>query len=435
MTRTIKIIAAVLLLAGTAGAQEEISLDQAVQIAIENNHQLKVSRNAVQIAENTAIPGQAGLLPTVSAQGSVNYGLNNTGVQVVGQPDPIEATGAESINLSAGVQASYTVFSGFTNKNTLEQLKINADLSRAQNRLSIESTIMQVYSAYFNVLRAEENLRTLNESRDISDERLHISETRQNLSGGSRLNVLSAKVDLNKDSVNILNATYAVENARIRFNQLLGRDPKDPVELSDNPEANPPADFSVLEQKAIQQNSQMLIVKYNEQVSMLDYQIAKGAYMPEVNVQLGYNYNYSEQEGSFLEYQRSNGLSGALTLSIPIYTGGRRKARVKNTEIGIENAQIQRSEAELGIKADLTTAYRNYEIVKSIYDMELRNLETVRENLEYVKNRFELGLVTGIQYREAQLNLLRTESNIVSVRYDLRLAELELLRVTGQLVQ
>ncbi|MBR9859591.1 TolC family protein, partial [bacterium] len=115
MTRYIAVIL-VLSSAISAMAQDSLDFETALLKTLSNNHLIKIASNDAEVAEKQAVMGRAGLLPTVNAEGSVNYGLNNTKIQVANSPDIIETTGAESNSIRASVNLNYTLFSGFANK-------------------------------------------------------------------------------------------------------------------------------------------------------------------------------------------------------------------------------------------------------------------------------------------------------------------------------
>src|SRR5690606_9875815 len=229
MNRYITII--IVLAIGVTTKAQEIGIQEAIKTALSQNYTILISRNNVEISENLATKGQAGLLPTVSASGTADYGNDNIQIQVIGSPTVTETKGASSVTVGASLKGQYTVFSGGANKRTYDKLLINANLSDAQSRIEVESVIMRVISAYYNVLRAQDNYEAITESLNLSEDRLERAKKRQEYSGGSKMNVLSAQVDRNKDSVALLNANQALKDAEITFNQALSRDLETPVLL------------------------------------------------------------------------------------------------------------------------------------------------------------------------------------------------------------
>ena len=416
-------------------AQQSLSLDQAFANALTWNNKIVISHNNVDMAKTNVHPGTAGLLPTVSGSGSLNGSIKDTHLELLSDPRPIDTKGAKSFVISGSLDANYRIFGGFAGVNTYEKLKVAARLSDAQSRLEIEGILIQVASAYYNVLRTDLNLSALRETIAISRRRRHEAQSRLELSGGSRLAVLSAQVDMNKDSITLLNAVQTHETAMLQLNQLMGKDLKTVWAVEGAEALDADLDYDQLLSGLTTQNPQLQIARYSEQSSVLDYKISKNAYLPSLDLRGSYSYTRNEAEGSFLKVNQNNGLSGTLVLSIPIYAGGTRKRNELNSRVNRENQQLQMRETRSQLELNLLTAFQNYRNTVKIVAMETNNVYTVAQNFEYTKSLFDLGQITNTQFRQAQLNLLLTKNNLNNVTYNARLAELELLRLSGGLLK
>ena len=168
-------------------AQEVLSFEEAVAIALENNYGILLSRNDAEIVANNAHPGGAGLLPTVSATGGYTY--TNSGVKVEFSTPAIESVdenGVVNTNVNAGLNVNYRLFDGLASQNTYRVLQQNAELSKAQTQGIIEATISQIGTAYYAIARLEESLRTLEETATISDDRLSRAQNQFEFGGNQQ---------------------------------------------------------------------------------------------------------------------------------------------------------------------------------------------------------------------------------------------------------
>ena len=423
-----------LALMNAAFAQAPLTVDQAIADALAKNNRVQISRKQIEVSQNLATPGQAGLLPTVTATGGADYGVDDTRLQLIGNDQTQVTKGAESLTMNASVSANYTLYAGRSNANTYQQLKVQADLSDANSRVEVESIIMQVISAYYNVSRTQDNLKALQQTMALSEDRLALAEKQRALSGGSKVNLLNAQVDLNQDKVALQNAEQAAEAAQITLNQLLGRDLAGPVVVQADSTLPVPEDFEVFRKGLQEQNGELQATRFNVQSSLLGYKIARSTYHPTLTLGASYGYNRTEAEGSFLQLNQSNGLGINLNLSIPLYAGGTRKATVKNAQIQRESQELQAKETESSLESSLLVAYRDYVRAVEIVRMEEQNRVLNAENFDYTRTQYEVGVVTSTQFRQAQINLLLTKNNLNNVRYNLRLAEMELYRLSGRLV-
>lgn len=413
----------------------QMSLEDALEIALDQNIKLKISKNKVSAVQNTATLGQAGLVPSVSAVGSSDYGNNSTQIEFAGDQDPLNASNAQSINLFASLSTTYTLFSGGAQINRFRKLRIDADLSSLKNRLDIESTILSVVLAYSNVLRAKENYQALYESMNLSLERVHLAKNKKEYSGADRSNLLNAEVDLNQDSVASIQALQALEVAEISFNKLLNRDLTYEVSLQNLPfRFSEILDYTQLKETMFQQNAEVLSARLNVQNSILSLKITKSSYLPQLNLTGSYNFVRSETEGNFLTLNQSKGLGVLFSVSLPIYSGGTRKASLKNAKLDLLNNEWELRETSLSMEANLLKAFFEFEKAQQIVFMEEKNILLNNENLEYAKKDFDAGILSSNEYRRAQINLLLVKNNFNNARYNLVLSEMEVLRLTGSLI-
>ncbi len=415
-------------------AQKQISLNQAILQALKSNRNIKISENSVIITENLSSLGQAGLLPLLNATGMADFGSDNYTSQLKGSSKSININGANSTVYNASINLNYTIFSGFGNKYTYEKLKTNIDLAGANSKVNIENIILQVASNYYNVIRTEENYQALLESIEISKQRYKLAEARNNYSGGTRLDLLNVEVDLNKDSVVLYDALLSKENALLSFNKIIGFPLDTILILVDNFQANNNYNYDELKQQMLSQNYELTSLKYKEQVSMLDYKIAKSTFYPTLNLGSSYSFSDSENEYSLYNYNRSNGFGINLNLSIPIYNGGRKRAALNNSKIMIENSSLQTEELALQLELKLLSAYKDYKNTLQKVRMEKTNVKTATLNFNLTVEKYKLGQIINTQFREAQFNLIMAKNSYNNSAFNARLAELEIIKLSGILL-
>jgi len=180
------------LISRSAMAQKLLSLEEVIQITLEENYGIKVARNEISIAENNFHPGKAGLLPTLDVSGNYQYGRNNTTQQFVGQ-EPNEIRGAVSTSYGSSVDLGYTLFDGLGNVYNFKKLKSTLAMVDAQTRADIELIIMDVITAYYSLARTQENYRIASEALEISNERLQRALAEIQFGQSTRRNYLNVK--------------------------------------------------------------------------------------------------------------------------------------------------------------------------------------------------------------------------------------------------
>ena len=164
------------------------------------------------IAENNTDKSVNGYLPTASASAGLNSNFGGSSQQF-SNGNEANTSNAFTWGGNASVNANYTIFDKRRDL-TLSQLKETLNLTNLQLRQTIENNLLQVYQGYYQVAQLTENVDVLQEAIQISRERLRRAQYQLDYGQGSGLGVLNAEVDIQRDSVNILNAKMQLANAK-----------------------------------------------------------------------------------------------------------------------------------------------------------------------------------------------------------------------------
>ena len=416
---------------------QKYSLDKVLKLALENNHNIKVLQNNMVIAENNADPGNAGMLPQLSLDGGVNYSNNNAKVKLLAQPDPvtIERDGAESISANIGVGLNWVIFDGMAMFRTYDKLKILVDLEDVKTRASVENTLMQVINTYYQLASAENNVNVSKESIEITKDRLNRAKAKFEVGGSSSIDLLSAEVDLNTDSVTLMNSVASVEQAKNNLNQLTGYQLPDGFSIDGDVDIVSEMQLGELSKQATANNAQLLNAEYSKITALKDFQVARSGYLPTLALNGQYGLNYQENEVGNLLNSRNLGYNVGVTLSYPIFQGNQRKIRSQNAKVSYESSEEMRLNTVDQLRTDMNNAWINYQKNVSVLEMENRNLVNAQANFDRTRELYQLGKVTNVQFRDAQLNFLRSQVSIVNSKYQVRLSEFELIRLSGMLIK
>lgn len=416
---------------------QEYKLDKILELALENNHNIKVFQNNVIIASNNADPGNAGMLPQLNLNGGVNYSSNDTKLELLAQPAPvtIEEDGAQSISANLGLGLNWVIFDGMAMFRNYDKLKILVDLEDVKTRASVENTLMMVISNYYQMASAMNNVKVSKESISITNDRLNRAKAKYDVGGSSSIDFLSAEVDLNTDSVALLNSKAQLEKAANNLNQLTGNQLPAGFTVSEKVDIVTKMDFAELVKQANSNNAQLLNAEYSMLTAEKDMLVAQSGYSPTLAVNGSYGLNYIENEVGNMLSNRSLGYSAGVTLSYPIFQANIRKIRSQNAKVALLSSEEIRLNTVDQLNTDLNNAWVDYEKNSAVLEMEKRNLKNAEVNFTRSRELYQLGKVTNVQFRDAQLNYLRAQVSIVNSKYQVRLSEFELIRLSGRLIQ
>lgn len=415
-------------------AQEVLTKEQAVALALENNYGVKIAKNTVAVAENNTSILNTGFLPTVTGSAGATYNLDDTEAEF-SNGESTTLNGAESSRYNASVNLNYTLFDGLGRRYNYKRLKQQYQLSELQARETIENTMLQMFSVYYNVAQLSDNLKTLEETLNITKDRLVRAEYQFDFGQNTKLEVLNAEVDINNDSINVINTKQLLKNAKRDLKLVLGES----YTIDYNVETE--VDFMLqlkkdsLFQKAKSRNIALLQAEKNIAISKLDVNSGRSAYLPTVGLIGSYGWNKNNNNAaSFVAVSANTGLSGGLNLSWNLFNGGSTINRVRNAKISLETQQLQKENILLSIERDFNNAWDDYLNKLEIYNIQENNIVTAQNNFERTQEKFKLGQVNSIEFRQAQLNLLNAELSSSAAKYDAKLSELTLLQISGELL-
>ena len=154
-------------------AQLIISPQEAVKLTLKNNYNIKISNKSTEIADNNAKLLNSGYLPTLTGNAGAAYNLDNTEAEFA-DGRVTSLNDAESNRYNASLNLNYTLFDGLGRVYNYKRLKEQYNLSELEARATIENTIIELFSIYYNAAQLSENLNTLNETIEISLSLIHI---------------------------------------------------------------------------------------------------------------------------------------------------------------------------------------------------------------------------------------------------------------------
>ena len=415
-------------------AQENVgvlSKDEAVQIAFENNYDIKVANNNVKTAENNASIYNSGYLPTLSSTVGGNYNLQNTTTSLTDGSSQSQTLDATSYNASAGI--NYTLFDGMNRKYTYERFKELHNLSELQARQVVESTILELFRVYYEVARLTENELNQIQTLSISRERLLRARYSYEYGQSTQLDVLNAEVDFNTDSINYLNIAQQLDNTKRNLNVILGRDVKTEYSVDTTITYMHGLTLEELMQEAMKNNVQILQNRSFLTAAEYDVGTARSGYIPRLDLNASYQWRRNGNT-VFWDSQTQLGPNAGLTLSWNIFDGGLTHTRIQNSKIAVENEQILSEQALQSLERDVNNAWRFYQNALFVLEAETKNLETNQRNFDRTLEQNKLGQITSIVFRQAQQNLLLANLRFNQAKYDAKIAELALLQLAGYLL-
>jgi len=434
MKNKIFLLCMVLVVSNAIAQQQILSPTEAVSLALENNYGIKLVNNQLEVAKNNASILNSGFLPTVTGNAGATYNVDNTEAEFSNGNITI-LNGAESSRYNASVNLNYVLFDGLGRSYDYKQLKERYQLSELQARETIQNTVFQLFTIYYNVAQITENSVALSQTLAISNERLRRAEYQFNYGQSTKLAVLNAEVDINNDSINLINSQQELKNSKRDLNVVFGNIIDQDFDVDTNIKFDVLYNKEALLEKAKTRNFALLQIEKSIMISGYDIKSGKSAYLPTIGLNGSYGWNKNNNNAaSFLAVSTSTGVSGGLNLSWNLFDGGNTITRVKNAKINLENQQLQKEELLVNLERDFNNAWDDYQNKLNIFKIREDNITTSQNNFDRTVEKFKLGQVNSIEFRQAQLNLRNAELSRNISKYEAKLAELQLLQICGELL-
>jgi len=427
------LIVALILVQLPLQAQESLSLQQALTIALEDNFDIRIAQNNAAIAKNNHSIGEAGFLPNVALLFDQAGSVNNIRQEFL-TGNVLENPSAAQQSLNINALMNWTIFDGMAMFTSYKRLGELESMGKLQAKAAIEQVMADVTMTYFEIIQRKQQLEVAVKSASISEERLKLAEQRYQLGSSSKLESLQAKVDFNADRTAFLQQLEAYKLSKIALNVLLSREVTLDFMPTDSMQPVQPLEFADLRNQAEKQNTWLAVAGLNQKVADLNRQQISGEMLPQIDLIGGYHFNRLQSEAGFLASNQNRGVDFGVRASINVFDGFRVQRQRQNARIQIMSADIAFEQQKQRIMSALSSTYTAFDNNRVLVEMETENLEIAAQNMEVANDRYKLGALPAIELREAQRQYVASESRLIQARFLLMVNQTELLRLSGQLL-
>ena len=414
------------------------SLNESVQVALENKETLKASVMDLQTSKQNVKESYSTILPSLRFSSSMSEsqfpqqtgGYNPSSGEII--LDQISSITSASSNISL----SQNIYDGGVWWNTIRQAKNSYKISEEYNRQIKTNIIKGVHSAYFNYLKAAQLLDVSRSNLMSAQQQLSLAEQRFKLGSSKKTDFLKAEVRFGQARVDLVNNDAALQNAYMNLKNsmgLIGKNIDFSVEEVEAPIAIIPefeTGFTLLQKS----NPSVKAKQYQITAAEINEKIAKGARMPNISANTSVS-GSSDNIGDALsnstnEKQRIN---TGLSISIPIFSGNSISTRIQKAKISVDKqqseylTQLQDLSVQLRYTLD---RLKNYEEIIPINETVL---ESAEEDLKLAQVRYSQGSTTILEVLDSQVSVQQARSSLIRSKYDAYIEQTNLKALLGSL--
>lgn len=425
MKKRVKIIAliltAVFLFSATAGlAAEDLELEQAVKLLVENNRTLKNARKDIENAEKDIQLAVRSYFPNLDLQTS--YTKSDEGQETLnpdflisGKGSPTQTTSDE--NYSTSISLSQTIWTGGKVPLQKEIANYGMEIARAEYEKSVEDQIFSLIQSYYGVLQARGLVEIREEALDTVNE--HLRVVRNNLDAGTAIkrDLLQSQIEQRNAEEELTAAKNDLKIAQRRLSQLLTADKNYKAE-------DPEIDFNLeLEQEklfntAVENDLQLLILELNKKIVKLNQKLESQYYRPSASL----NGSYDWQGSEFLDEES---WSMTLGVNVPLYDGGKGGINAEKQEQELEKLANNRKDLLENIDIEVEESILTVKETEEAIELEKLSLENAEESLEIANKSYQAGVASNTEVIDAQSTYNQAKTSLLQAGYEY---EIELFR-------
>ncbi|HVX27768.1 MAG TPA: TolC family protein [Parafilimonas sp.] len=412
-------------------AQQPLQLSNAINIALKNSYDIEVSKNNVRINSINNNYGVAGGLPVVTGAFSDREQVTNVN-QKLSDGENINRSAASGNNATGSVTGSLLLYNGMRVVATKKRLEELESQNQEYLNATIENTIATVMTQYYDVVRQQSYLQTLDTAIAIAQRQLNIVKTQVSVGLANNADLFQTQIDLNALIQQQQSQQLVIAQAKTSLLTSLTLKPDSAIVIAD----------TILIDSTIMLDDVMNniyrspdVIAAGMQVNinqLLEKETAAQRY-PSVYANTGYSYNRSQAAAGNILLNQNYGPYVGLTLNIPIYNGSIYKRQQRVAEINTTNARLQQN---ILVRDNTSNAVKNYEA----YQNSLQQLQTQKENYDLAKRlldlvllKFQLRVASIVDLRNAETSFQNAGYALINLSYAAKAAEIEMKRLTYQL--
>ncbi len=419
-------------------AQKILTVEEAIATVLKNNYDIELLRNDSASYALDKSYAKAAFMPRINS--TTGFVLNNNDqLQKFTDGTKRERKAIRSNNLTGSVQLNWTLFNGHKMVTTREKLNEFVKLGDLAIKNQMITSVASLLVNYYNIVHQKQQLKAVEEQMSINEERVKLSEKKLSVGLGAKPELLQAKVDLNAQKSARLKQQTLIAQLKEQLNLIMNIPSAVGYEVSDSIVINNRLLLQDLISSLESTSPTLLLTKKNIDISQLVMKERKADRYPIVSFNSNYNYSKTDNQAVVNPftplYSRNNGFNYGLGVTIPILNGLNTKRLIQQSQLEISFLKLSYQSQQATLNTNITKAFKEYTMQQQALLLEEDNILLAKENVFISLERYRLGVSTYLELRETQKSLEDAYTRLLAARYNTKLAEIELLRLNGNLMQ
>ncbi len=432
-------------------AQRTLSLEQCIEIALENNINIKTARNNAISAKAGFTQSKFNFLPSLNANASHSWNEGLQFDQTVG--DLVNTT---TLGGSGSLSAGITIFDGFRNLLTVDQRKLQYEASLQTIESNIQVTEAAVIGAFLDIISTKEQLKIANQTLELLNDQLERQESIERAGTGSMEQVYNFRSQIAQQKLAIVGQQNQLATSELTLVQLLLLDASEEYEFEGISIADASIEqelegFPSIYDKALDYSPALKSAELALEASKKSLKIAQFGWMPSLTAGASWGTGWSSNFRNVLErdgdgnatrtevvdwdtqFEANERKSANLNLNIPLFTRFQNRTNIQQTKVQMLNSQLNMEQAKNNLTNQVQQAYLRLVNAKTTYAAAEESLINLNTSFEFSKTRYESGTIDFVTYLQSLNNKNGAEFQLVQAKYGILLRKLILDIFTGEL--
>ena len=417
--------------------EKKLTLGDCIQIALEKNLEMSIANKQLKAVQEGVRASYGNILPYISFRtNATKFTQGPTDISMAYGGFVIDTTSSTSRmnQYNTGVTYSQNLFDGGKWWNSIKLAKNTYKGAVVDRDRARQLMIVNVTEKFYNVLKAQELLKVYSKSLENSQEQLKKTKELHRIGQVAKKDLFKAQVREGNDRLNVIQQKSMLKSAISDLNIAMGLAPNEPLEVYEKAYQKPESiDPETAERRAFENNLELNSLTAQKQSAFLNYKIAKGDRYPTLSSSFSYSRGGSELSRTYSELDKWWNTSLNLNLSYPLFDGFRRKTNIQQKLLNykIYNDQIEKKKMDIqNLVQNLLLALETY---KEMIEINELNIQSAQEDLRLAQEMYRLNSATLLEVLDAQVELTRARGNLVTTKYDAKIAEVQLALVMGTL--
>lgn len=413
-------------------AQTLLSLSDALSQAMDKNFDIQITHNEVIAAQANDYYGNANEHPFYTLTASENGQL--TGVnQKLASGNEISRVGVPAHAFATQFGVAYPIFNRFRVSATKGRIREQINATNHRAAAQIQNTVAQVSSRYYDIVRQQKLLKSLQKTLDVSEKRLELVKVRQSVGMANNSDLYLAELDLNARKQEILTQDLALRQNKTELNTLLARDKKIDFSVSDTIILTENLAYEELLASAKKNPDVMLAESQVKTMDWMEKEI-HAQRLPTARLSAGLAASISNTTAGFILQNASYGPFVGANISVPLFNKKVFDTQEQIVSLQRNTRQIQVNNLQNTIEGNMYRTWQAYQTFQERIVAETANIKTAQQYLDIIFQRYTLNQSNAIDLREAQRSYEEASFRLTTVQYAAKVAEIELLRSAAKLV-